>query len=210
MKRVDDYLNHLYKGKRAPADLDLKAEMKSHILDSIIDLKAEGLSEDEAITTALQSFGDEQNLKNDLKEFRFDSKKKRAKLKLLLISSLVFGIGAICIGIFHTHQYNSHLTVTYWEDESLNHNLSLDGNQKYYQLIEPFSTKKPGATVELTNFSGNLKIFNEMNYILLDIKVLNKDKEVLIETTDLSKEHFFEVNIDEDICYLVIEKKSIS
>ena len=69
MERIDKYLNKLYRGEKTKKAYELKHEMKQHLLDSVEELKNEGYSESEAIELAIQEFGDENSLKEDLTHF---------------------------------------------------------------------------------------------------------------------------------------------
>ena len=64
MKRIEEYINNMFQrvdGDKAEIEA-LKAEMRTHLLEAILELKAEGMSEEAAINTALERFGEEKQL----------------------------------------------------------------------------------------------------------------------------------------------------
>lgn len=88
MERIDKYLNKLYRGEKTKKAYELKHEMKQHLLDSVEELKNEGYSESEAIELAIQEFGDENSLKEDLTHF-FKSPVKTYISKLLYLLGII-------------------------------------------------------------------------------------------------------------------------
>lgn len=98
MKQIEVYVDELYKnanGNRKEIQ-DFKAEMKSHLLEAVHELKAEGKSEDEAVQIAIERFGKETELRSVISEL-FKTQKVFSKVLLyigiaiLLLSTTVFG-----------------------------------------------------------------------------------------------------------------------
>lgn len=66
MKQIEAYVEEVYQGvggNRREIN-DSKAEMKSHLLEAVHELKAEGKTEKEAIALAIERFGGEQEMRS--------------------------------------------------------------------------------------------------------------------------------------------------
>ncbi|MED1865762.1 permease prefix domain 1-containing protein [Fictibacillus nanhaiensis] len=89
MKQIDKYIQSIYKdvvGSRNEVE-DLKREMRSHLIEAVEELKAEGKTEEEAIRIAINNFGGESQMIKGLSEF-FTVQKKFTTY--MLIFSVVF------------------------------------------------------------------------------------------------------------------------
>lgn len=103
MEQIDKYVNSVYKhvGGNKEEIESLKYEMKNHLLQLIEELKSEGKAEEESISIAINRFGEENQIENELiGVFKFVNKKAKkaliiavAFLLITLISSSVFIIG---------------------------------------------------------------------------------------------------------------------
>ncbi|THE09503.1 hypothetical protein E1I69_22065 [Bacillus timonensis] len=98
MKQLEVYVDELYKnasGNKKEIQ-DLKAEMKSHLLEAVYELKAEGKSEQKAVQIAIERFGKESEMRSVISEL-FRTQKVFSKVLLyigiaiLLLSATVFG-----------------------------------------------------------------------------------------------------------------------
>lgn len=61
MKRIEEFVDSMYlnvEGNQQEIH-ELKAEMKNHLLEAVYELKAEGKTEQQAITMAIKRFGEE-------------------------------------------------------------------------------------------------------------------------------------------------------
>lgn len=89
MKRVDEYINSVYKNfKTNDIEInDLKLDMKNHLLESINDLKKQGYSDEKSIDIALERFGNKHQLEGQLTQV-FNENKNNTVFLLLL--SLIF------------------------------------------------------------------------------------------------------------------------
>lgn len=89
MKQIDKYIQSIYKdvvGSRNEVE-ELKREMRSHLIEAVEDLKAEGKTEEEAIRIAINNFGGRNQMVKGLSEF-FTVQKKFTNYILTL--SVVF------------------------------------------------------------------------------------------------------------------------
>lgn len=98
MKQIDAFVDSVYRnvGGNKKEILELKAEMKSHLLEAVHELKTKGKSEQEAIDIAIERFGGEKELRLVVGHL-FKAQKTFAKWVLYLavtifvFSSTVFG-----------------------------------------------------------------------------------------------------------------------
>ena len=56
MKLIDEYLDTLYKKDNNKSTLELKHEMRDHLIESVNDLKLQGLYDEEACKKAIEKF----------------------------------------------------------------------------------------------------------------------------------------------------------
>ncbi|MDQ0159486.1 permease prefix domain 1-containing protein [Alkalibacillus salilacus] len=97
MKKIDKYIDSVYQDFDGTEEeiKELKEEMRSHLLELVEEIKADGKSEKEAVQIALDRFGNQTELSNGLMEF-FEGQQLFAK-KLLRFSISVFIIGLIAL-----------------------------------------------------------------------------------------------------------------
>lgn len=112
MKLVDEYLDKLYKNDNNKIILELKQEMREHLIESVNELKMQGLSEEEACKKAIERFDDgaqmQQELHSIIKEFSLSLDTHKSKIKgirrmLCFISIITFFISGL------TWYYNNSL-----------------------------------------------------------------------------------------------------
>lgn len=95
MKQIEEYVNSVYRnvdGNQKEIN-ELKEEMKSHLIESVHELKLKGKSEDEAIRIAINNFGDTKQITKGLSEF-FNVHKRFSRY--ILWSSIL----SLFVGIF--------------------------------------------------------------------------------------------------------------
>lgn len=93
MNKIDNYLESVYKNFNGNKDelVSLKAEMKSHILEEVNELKKSGYDEDESLAMALENFGSPDELVRELSiEYRIEKYKPIKVLLVLILSLIVF------------------------------------------------------------------------------------------------------------------------
>ncbi|WP_438318085.1 permease prefix domain 1-containing protein [Sporosarcina sp. FA9] len=99
MKQIEAFVDSVYQniGGNKKKSQELKAEMKSHLLEAVHELKEEGKSEQEAIEIAIERFGGEKEMRSVVGQLS-KAPKTFAKWMLytaiacLLISILIFSI----------------------------------------------------------------------------------------------------------------------
>ncbi|NFD30842.1 hypothetical protein EXN57_09630 [Clostridium botulinum] len=97
MKRVDKYIDLVYKnveGNKEEINI-MKQEMKSHLVQSIIELQQEGKSEEESINIAISRFGEVNQIKDELREIY--SFHKRFSKNILIAALIVLFIGTVSL-----------------------------------------------------------------------------------------------------------------
>lgn len=107
MKQIDKYVNSVYKhvgGNKEEIEA-LKYEMKNHLLELIEELKSEGKSEEESISIAINRFGEENQIENELIGiFNFVNKKAKKAL-LIAVAFLLITIISGAISVIGTDLY---------------------------------------------------------------------------------------------------------
>lgn len=96
MRLIDEYLDNLYKNGVNKSTLDLKQEMRDHLIESVNDLKLQGLNEEEACRKAIERFDDGTEMQQEL-----HSVIKDLSLSLDTHKSIIKGVRKIlcCISI---------------------------------------------------------------------------------------------------------------
>ena len=77
MVSIDEFVNSLYKGVNGSQKeiKDFKEEMKSHLIETVNELKHEGKTEEDSLKIAFERFGDSTVITNGL--FKLFHKQKR-------------------------------------------------------------------------------------------------------------------------------------
>lgn len=99
MYLIDKYLNSLHNRYKDKKSLELKAEMKQHLIDTVEYLKSEGLSEEETVKIAIERFGDSHFLSRDLHNFLQSHKSLCKKLFIVALITFILGSLSFAFGI---------------------------------------------------------------------------------------------------------------
>lgn len=101
MTKIDSYLDSVFRDSdKSQETNDLKLEMRSHLEHSIKELQESGLTEEESVKIAMDRFGEEFQIRNELTQvLRFQKKFNKNILKV----SLVFLV--LCIIMLITSFY---------------------------------------------------------------------------------------------------------
>ncbi|MFC0186835.1 permease prefix domain 1-containing protein [Fictibacillus aquaticus] len=101
MKQIEVFVDSVYNraGGSTKEVKELKAELKSHLLEAVQDLKAQGTSEQEAITIALERFGGESEMRS-LVDQLFKAQKVFAKRLLQTALAFLVVTSVICGGLW--------------------------------------------------------------------------------------------------------------
>ncbi|MTK10954.1 MAG: hypothetical protein F8N39_02270 [Clostridiaceae bacterium] len=97
MDRIDRYLDSIYRGASDSSKEaeDLKQEMRSHLIQTVKELQENGVTEEESVRIAIERFGEEFQIRNELNQVLkfqklFAQKTLIASLVLLVISGILF------------------------------------------------------------------------------------------------------------------------
>lgn len=96
MRQIDAYVDSVYEniGGNRKEIQELKAEMKSHLMEAVHELRAEGMGEQEAVDVAIERFGGEQEMRSIVGQL-FKAQKTFAKWVLYLaLAVLLFTVSA--------------------------------------------------------------------------------------------------------------------
>jgi hypothetical protein len=116
MERIQSFLNKLNMDfNMSPKEVnETKEEIRNHLLEFVQEARQRGLSEEQAVSEALEQFGDEQQIKKE-----FNSSLPKQKKSTLLKISLLFLIAAVIVQIvnfsimeFHEYERESFLRST--------------------------------------------------------------------------------------------------
>ncbi|MCY6354494.1 permease prefix domain 1-containing protein [Clostridium sp. ZS2-4] len=95
MDRIDKYINSIYKdiSNSSKETEELKQEMRNHLNETVKELQECGISEEESVSIALERFGEEFQIRNELNQvLKFQKVFAR---KILIASLVLLGISAI-------------------------------------------------------------------------------------------------------------------
>ena len=156
MKQIEAFVDSVYQnvGGNKKEIQELKAEMKSHLLEAVHELKSEGKSEEEAINIAIERFGGEKELRSVVGQL-FKAQKTFAKW--VLVTALAFLI--ICGTLLGSTIIKENKMVSV-ENSTFN---------EIYQMIENEENLTPSIQKEIKSLMESkdnlisLKIYNLRN-----------------------------------------------
>lgn len=95
MRKIEKYIDKIYSGfdKNNEETEILKEEMKLHLYDKVSDLMEGGHTEEESINIAIENFGDENSISNDVKSLI--TNQTRYTNILLKVSIIIFVVGCL-------------------------------------------------------------------------------------------------------------------
>lgn len=109
MKLIDEYLDSLYKNKIGKENIDLKEEMRQHLIESVNELKLEGLSEEEACRKSIERFDGGSEMQQELyaviEDLSLSLDKHKSTLKItkriLMAISIICFLASITLWFYH-------------------------------------------------------------------------------------------------------------
>ncbi|MDD9786662.1 permease prefix domain 1-containing protein [Priestia megaterium] len=158
MKRIEKFVDSMYlnvEGDQQEIN-ELKAEMTNHLLEAVHELKAQGKTEQQAITIAIKRFGEEKEIRAVIGQL-FDIQKVFAKRVLY--------IAVVCLIVTMSSFY------FLWEvEESTAQGISDTRSLISYELkdkdvITRDMKRKIEALVEDTNYVSGVTIYKSKNVI---------------------------------------------
>lgn len=126
MKEIDNYLKLLYRRFNASNKEieDFKAEMESHLLESVRELQAEGKSVQESIRIAIERFGDPIQIGRELPRILMVSRLRLRKLILTFSAAALIIIVSLSLVFYNNLQKREKLTQELQQSIMDNHNYS--------------------------------------------------------------------------------------
>jgi hypothetical protein len=195
MKKIDGFVNSIYAHASSKEAKELKQEMRSHLLEAVEELIREGKTEKEAVTIAIERFGDEKQIKRGV--FSLFNPQTNM-IKNLFRTSLVtlFLCLIVLIGLIWTEHNNQNrlLNIDYvvdnasrimtggsFSEKKINQINSLFDVAKEFEYvalyINPDPEPREGASKKemMKNWkvaieSGDPSIKDSSQYVLIDIK----------------------------------------
>lgn len=108
MKRIEEFIDSIYghvvDHKEAK---ELKAEMRTHLVEAVEELQAEGKSEEEAVSIALERFGDEGMLRGKITEYFRVTRIFSVNVLRSAILFAVLGVLISCVFAYSEYQLHS-------------------------------------------------------------------------------------------------------
>ncbi|WP_391122291.1 permease prefix domain 1-containing protein [Psychrobacillus sp. L3] len=138
MKQIESYVDEVYNrvGGNKKEIEELKAELKSHLIEAVHELKAEGMNEQEAIAIAIERFGGEQEMHSIVSQL-FKGQKVFAKW-VLFLAIICFVTTVTVFGVALSNDGNQY-------------NTKLSSDKATFEL----STELRGITTDITGDSGH-------------------------------------------------------
>jgi hypothetical protein len=193
VKQIDEFVNLIYSDVKGKEAKELKQEMRSHLLESVSELKAEGKSEKEAIDIAISRFGDEKQITKGL--FTLFKAQNNVSKNLLRTSMVALVLCLIVlIGLIWGENNNQNRLRNIDQTVSSVFGIVSDGtfseekNKKIISLVEGtkeieyfviYKNPEPGKGVpkqeimknwEVAAESGDSSIKGSTEYVWIDIK----------------------------------------
>ncbi|MCA1030337.1 permease prefix domain 1-containing protein [Bacillus timonensis] len=148
MKQIDEFVNSIYAHVSGKEAKELKQEMRSHLVETVEELKAEGNTEKEAISIAIERFGDERQITKGLFDFFKIQNKVVKTLNISALICLLIGISYFLVGntLFDNHQKANNVLnqisdiigddeISESEKEKINSTIK-EGDFEYFALFE--------------------------------------------------------------------------
>lgn len=180
MKNIETYINSVYKNVQGNQNEieDLKQDMRSHLLQTVEELKNEGKTEEESIEIAISRFGERGQVENELSKV-FKVQRKFAKI-LLIVSIVSLLLSAICYISYRITADMFALRIPESLRTAIEHKLEAEetiSNEEVTQLITEY--KKQFRYVGIykeDNYSKTPDILYPSNF---SVKEVENDKDTL-------------------------------
>lgn len=165
MRLIDEYLDNLYKKGNNKSTLELKKEMRDHLIESVNDFKLQGLNEEEACRKAIERFDDGTEMQQELHSII-----KELSLSLATHKSIIKGVRKILYFISIIAFLTSGLMWCYNEGLQKNRNdLGKSFDEEIRKLAEKYDmTKVDEYKLELESLLNQDK-YNKIKYFRLHV-----------------------------------------
>lgn len=138
MKQIDKYLDNLYKEDKCKETINLKLEMKAHLLESVKELKDEGYSEEESIKISIDRFDGGVEMKDELQGIikqtwfeKYNIKNKTTSLfrNILIVSVVIY----VCLTFYNNKLIDYHTQIYDKVSKDLHATIEDINNPKQYK-----------------------------------------------------------------------------
>lgn len=182
MKRVEDYINKIYKSfdKKDEETIIMKEETRAHLYDEVEELKKQGLSEEESIKKAISNFGQENLVINEMNDI-LNKQSKFAKI-LTRVALVVFLVGVIfkVVNLACDFAHVNHELYTPYDQNTSEYAFEVISSKIGNKIYLDENTKQEITTV--------LDKFNERTNGLYYIAIRNSSKVEYEYKKDIPKE----------------------
>ncbi|RBP04245.1 permease prefix domain 1-containing protein [Rossellomorea aquimaris] len=193
MKKIDEFVNSIYAHVSGEDAKELKQEMRSHLVEAVEELKAEGKSETEAIDITISRFGDEKQITRGV--FSLFKTQTNVIKNLFRTSMVALILGLIMlIGLIWTEHNNQNRLQTIdqtvnsvfgimadgtFSEEKINEINSLVDATKEIEYFALYENPEPGKGASKQEMvqnwdvaveSGDSSIKGSTEYVWIDIK----------------------------------------
>lgn len=152
MKQIDEFVNSIYANISGKEAKEMKEEMRTHLVEAVEELKTEGKSEQEAISIAINRFGDEKQItKGLISLFKAQNKIVKNLFRVALIFFII-GLGSF-IGLIVRDQLAGNVQLDV--QDTLNAVISNSGDKELSEAekIKLFQTLKKLLMINYSIFS---------------------------------------------------------
>lgn len=152
MKQIDEFVDSVYQGVEGNQNeiQELKAEMKSHLLETVQELKADGKSEDEAIEVAIERFGGEQEIRSVIGQLFITQKLFAKRVLYTAVTFLVLSL--ITWGVL-------------WVNDVKNRNLNANTVESILSTVKNKEVISEDTKEEITRLVKNTNQFSKVKII---------------------------------------------
>jgi len=182
MGKIDKYIENIYKDfdKGDEEVKTLKEEMKAHLYDKVEELKSQGHSEEESIKIALESFGEENKVSNELENIINKQNKLFKVLRIVAVVLFIIACGLKCGSVYYEH-------ITSDERKSIMANTP-DGIMDF-DIMEKIKNKDSLSDGDKEQIVNALDKFNNNSHnALYYIRIERKGKVFLEYNKEVSKD----------------------
>lgn len=164
MKAIDEYLNSIYKNNKSDEILELKEEMKEHLIESVNDIVSEGHNKDEAVKIAISRFDGGIEMSDEINT-EFIEKNHIKKLRNLFFIFLTLTLVSIFIEYNNTTMSIESNEASKVE-EKLKYRLNKIIDSKDINDISSYG-RQLDKLLDENEFSkiASIDIYNKINYI---------------------------------------------
>jgi len=185
VKQIESYVDEVYHsvGGNKKEIEELKAEMKSHLIEAVHELISEGKSEKEAIHIAIERFGDEKFISNGLIDlFKYQKKFTTNLFRFTLLSIIISVISFFSVLYLQDAYQSSLINMTQGILDTVNNKETISSNE--IEIIENHIAKFENKYDSLSYLGvfyddvqhGDIHNSSEAQYVYSENETINIEK----------------------------------